>query len=93
MLWEQIPRVAIWINLCLGVATQRSWARTFRKPHKGVWREHHIWHTACWRNPASKTACLPAYWPLSPKSRTFAKLWHKEAPILAGMGLWILKMC
>lgn len=44
-----------------------------RKPPRGVWYGHRIWHTACWRNPARKAACLPAHWPLSPKSRTFAE--------------------
>lgn len=44
-----------------------------RKPPRGVWRGHRVWHTACWRNPARKAACLPAHWPLSPKPRTFAE--------------------
>lgn len=30
---------------------------------------------------------------LSPEHLQSQELWHKAAPILAGMGLWILKMC
>lgn len=69
-------------KLCQGVGTLRSWARAVRKSHRGMWHEYLVWHTAGWGNAASNTAGLPAHWPLSLESSTFAKLWHEAAPIL-----------
>lgn len=44
--------------------------------------------------PASQPACLfTGCSLLSPEHLQSQEFWHKAAPILAGMGLWILKMC